>query len=165
MTKQLRDSFDASIPLGTVIFRSWASMKNGVMAWLVYLNALYLAGFFFLDHAEAVWALISYASIGPIIVVMFVSQRGLTRLAGLIHIPWLCYLIYLALRLFTDSAGASSPTGGLFDYWIQMVFWSTLVCVAFDIWDVYRWTFKHERYVLGTPAAAAADASKLARQE
>ena len=167
MTDRRDDAFDPSIPLGTAVFRSWSSMKNPVMAWLIYLNILYLFGFFFLDHDEAMWALVSYVAIGPLIVVMFISQRGLTRLTGLIHLPWLAYVVYLAIRLFTDWAGAAVDTGDgtFFFYWIQLVFWSTAICVAFDMWDVYRWTFKRERFVLGTPAAAASNASKLARQD
>lgn len=56
MTDGLSGSFAASIPLAVAIFRSWSSMKNGVMAWLIYLNVLYLTGFFFLDRRERIKA-------------------------------------------------------------------------------------------------------------
>jgi hypothetical protein len=52
--------------------------------------------------------------------------------------------------------------GSFYYTWLHVVFWSTLICVVFDVIDVIRW-LAGERYVLGSPAAYAAGASKLAR--
>lgn len=145
-------------------FHSWLSMKTGVMVWLWYLNVLYWVAFFQSGRPEAFWAAISYVAVGPILVAMVWWQRGLTRLTGLIHLPWVPFTGYLGLRLFTDALGpASSMADGRFYYlWLHAVFWSTLICVGFDVIDVIRW-LAGERYVLGSPAAHAAGASKLAR--
>jgi hypothetical protein len=151
--------------MGTVAFRSWSSMKSWVMIWLWYLNALYWVAFFYLEQPEARWALLAYLFIGPIGMLLVRSQRGLTRLAGLMHLPWLFYLIYLGLRLFTGVLGevAFEAVDAFYWYWLQAIFWSTLACVVLDIWDVVRWV-RGERYVLGTAKAAAVGASKLAKQ-
>ena len=139
-------------------------MKTWVLTWLWYLNALYWIAVFFLPREEAVWALVSYFAIGPFIAAMVIPQRGLTRLSGLIHLPWVPFTVYLALRLFTHTLGPpiTLESDGIYYYgWLQVVFWSTSICLAFDVMDVLRW-LAGERFVLGTPAAAAAGASKLA---
>ena len=166
MTSSLAQNFDPGLPLRTVAFRSWSSIKTPVMAWLWYMNALYWVGFFYLERPEAFWAVISYIAVGPIVTVMIMTQRGLTRLSGLIHLPWVFFILYLGFRLFTDAAGpAVSPGDGAFYfYWLHLTFWSTLLCLAFDFVDIGRWILG-ERYVLGTPAAAACGASKLAKQD
>lgn len=147
------------------VFHSWLSMKTGVMAWLWYLNVLYWVAFFQTDRPEAFWAAISYVAVGPILVAMVWWQRGLTRLTGLIHLPWVPFTGYLGLRLFTDvlSPASSMADGTLYYLWLHVVFWSTLICVGFDVIDVVRW-LAGEHYVLGSPAAYAAGASKLARR-
>ena len=158
-------AFDSSLPLGTVALRSWKSMKTPVMVWLWYLNALYWVGFLYLPRPEAVWALAAYFAVGPLIAAMIISQRGLTRLAGLIHLPWVPLTAYLGLRLFTDLLGAplAAADDAVYYFWMQLVFWSTLACISLDAIDVVRW-LRGERYVLGTPAAAERGASKLAPQ-
>ena len=108
-----------------------------------------------LDRPEAQWALISYVAIGPLIAGVVWPQRGFTRLSGLIHLPWLAYTLWLGLRLWTETPG------GLYGIWLHVVFWSTALCLAFDIVDVVRW-LRGTRYRLGTPAAVAAGASKPA---
>ena len=166
MDTRLPDKFDSAWPIRKAAYRSWASMKTWVMAWLWYLNALYWVGFAYLERPEALWTIVSYLTVGPIIALMIVSQRGLTRASGLIHLPWVPYTVYLGLRLFTDRLGPalSFADGGLYAGWLHAVFFSTALCLAFDALDVARW-LAGERYVLGTPAAHAAGASKLARQD
>ena len=163
MCAPLPSIFDDSLSDNAAAFQSWRSMKTWVMTWLWALNAVYWIGFYYLPRAEAIWAVVSYLAVVPIVSVMIREQRGLTRLTGLIHLPWVPYLAYLGLRLFTDMLGPSVASGGdnVYLIWLHVVFWSTLVCVALDVVDVVRW-FTGERYVLGTPAAAAAGASKLA---
>ncbi len=164
MNTQLSGRFDPSIPTRIAAFRSWQSIKTPVMIWLWYLNILYWVGFFYLARPEAFWALLSYFAVGPLVFIMITRQRGLTRLSGLIHLPWAVFLIYLGLRLFTDALGPAISAGDDLAYfsWLQVVFWSTLICVVLDVVDVMRW-FAGARYVLGTPAAVAAKASKLGR--
>lgn len=166
MGSGLPATFDMKLSTGRAAYRSWSSMKTWVMAWLWYLNIAYWVAILFLPRPEAFWALVSYVSIGPFIALMIISQRGLTRLSGLIHVPWIPFTAYLALRLFTDALGSriGLVQYPLYFFWLQIVFWSTLVCVSLDVIDVIRW-FAGERYVLGTPAAAAAGASKLARTD
>ncbi len=153
MSKQ--GKFAPSIATGIAVWRSWKSMKTWVMVWLWYLNVLYWLGLFWLDRPEAQWALISYVAIGPLIAGVVWPQRGFTRLSGLIHLPWLAYTLWLGLRLWTETPG------GLYGIWLHVVFWSTALCLAFDIVDVVRW-LRGTRYRLGTPAAVAAGASKPA---
>lgn len=159
----LTATFGSSIPTGQAAMQSWLAIKNRVMIWLWYLNILYWLGFFFLPHAEAFWALISYAAIGPIVGAMIIKQRGLSRLSGLIHIPWLIFSIYLGLRLYSGALGPAVTANAeepLYVVWLYVVFWSTFVCILLDIFDVGRW-FAGEKYILGTPAAHSAGASKL----
>lgn len=158
-------TFDDSLPLSVVAFRSWRSIKTPVMIWLWYLNILYLLALLFLPRTEAVWALTAYLAVGPLIVIMIVLQRGLTRLSGLIHLPWVPLVAYLGLRLFTEQLGPQiGPEDDLVCWvWLQLIFWSTLTCITLDVVDVLRW-FRGERYVLGTHAAASLGASKLAPQ-
>lgn len=164
MQHQLPARFDTALPLGVVAIRSWKAMKTWVMAWLWYLNGIYWIGFVHLDRPEGRWAVVAYLAVGPMIALMLMSQRGLTRLWGLIHLPWAPFAIWLGLRLYTDALGpaVSLADGWFFLAWLHLLFWSTLVCLVFDVVDVARW-LTGERYVIGTPAAHAAGASKLAR--
>ncbi|MFU8814362.1 MAG: hypothetical protein ACNA7W_03390 [Pseudomonadales bacterium] len=164
MHYSLPTRFDTSLPLEVVAYRSWSAMKSGVMVWLWYLNVIYWIGFFHLDRPEGRWAVVAYLAVGPVIVMMVVAQRGLTRLSGLIHLPWVPFVLWLGLRLYTDALGpaVSSAGGWSFLAWLHLLFWSTLICLVLDVLDVARW-LAGERYVIGTPAAHAAGASKLAR--
>jgi len=164
MNDSVPETFDPSLPTAVVAFRSWRSMKTWVMAWLWYLNVVYWGAFLFLDRPEAWWALAAYLAVGPFIVAMVRTQRGLTRLSGLIHLPWVPFAVYLGLRLFTGTLGApvAAADSALYYGWLQILFWSTIICLGFDAVDVARW-LRGERYVIGTPAAYAAGASRDAR--
>jgi hypothetical protein len=162
----LAGEFDRAWPLTKAAYRSWSSMKTGVMVWLWFLNLLYWVAFAYWPRAEAVGVIVAYLAVGPLILWSLRRHRGLTRLSGLIHVPWVPFAAYLGLRLFSDQLGPrlSMEHDVLYYVWLQAVFFSTVVCLAFDAVDVVRW-IAGERYVLGTPAAAAAGASKLARQD
>jgi len=164
MNHALPSRFDPALPLGVSAFRSWRAMKPWVMAWLWYLNVIYWIGFLHLDRPEGRWAVAAYLAVGPVIALMLVVQRGLTRLSGLIHLPWAVFVAWLGLRLHTEALGpsVSFADGWLLLAWLHLLFWSTLICLAFDAVDVARW-LAGERYVIGTPAAHAAGASKLAK--
>lgn len=155
------NTLDSTLPLHKAVLTSWLSMKTAVMIWLWYLNVLYWVGFYYMPRPEAVWSAIAYLAIGPLIFVMVTRQRGLTRLTGLIHLPWLAFAVYLGLRLFTDLLGTrvSLQRDGVYYIWLQAVFWSTSVCLCLDGIDVIRW-LQGERYVLGSTAAIQAGTCK-----
>jgi len=159
MSKHLPETFDRNWPLGQVAWRSWSSMKPGVMAWLWYLNALFWVAFYYLPRPEALWALVAYFAVGPVVWTMVVWQRGLTRLSGLIHLPWVPFVIWLGGRLYTDTVLAG-PDEGFYMLWLHVLFVSVVICLIIDVVDVARW-WAGERYVLGTPAAAEVGASRL----
>ena len=164
MPDALPKTFPREMPLSNVAWHSWRSIKNPVMVWLWYLNVLYWVGFFYLPRPEACWVIMGYLAVGPMVYVMVKRQRGLTRLAGLIHLPWVPLSAYLGLRLYTDLLGpALTDDQDAYTSWLQILLFSTLICLALDIVDVIRW-LSGERYVLGTPAAHARGASKLAPQ-
>lgn len=150
--------FAREIPTHRAIFRSWKSMKTWVMTWLWFLNAVYWPAFFWLDRIEARYAVVAYLMVLPFIVGLFVRQRGLTRLSGIIHLPFLVLIIWLFPRVFP------STHDGLYGLWLQTLFWATTVCVIFDAVDVVRW-FRGERFRLGTPEAVAQRASKAAKSD
>lgn len=163
MRAALPQAFSQELPLNRAAFLSWLSMKPLVMVWLWYLNVLYWVALFYWPKPEAVAAVVSYVAVAPLVVWMIGRQRGLTRLSGLIHLPWIPFAAYLGVRLFSDELGPrlSFEPDGVFHGWLVLLFWSTVICLAFDVLDVMRW-LAGQRYVLGTPAAAAAGASKLA---
>ena len=102
MTDVLHAEFDRAWPLYKAAYRSWSSMKTWVMVWLWYLNVLYWIAFAYWPRAEAVGAVAAYLAVGPLIVWTLRHHRGLTRLSGLIHLPWVPFAGYLGLRLFSD---------------------------------------------------------------
>lgn len=159
MSKPSPGIFDPNLPLSHVAWLSWSSMKPWVMAWLWYLNILFWMTFYYLPRLEAIWALVAYFAVGPLVWAMVASQRGLTRLSGLIHLPWVPFVIWLGWRLYTDTILAG-PDEGLYMLWLHVLFVSVVICLVLDVIDVVRW-WNGERYVLGTPAAAKAGASRL----
>jgi len=163
MHAQPESSFPAELPLGSAAWRSWRSIKPSTMVWLWYLNALYWVGFFYLPRPEAFWVVIAYLAVGPMVFMLITLQRGLTRLSGLIHLPWIPLATFLTLRLYTDAIGPALSTadGALYTAWLHVLLASTVVCLVLDVVDVIRW-LAGERYVLGTPAAADCGASRLA---
>lgn len=148
--------FDASLATHIALFRSWKSLKPWVQIWLWFLNGLFWCALLWLDKTEARFALLAYVAVLPVGLAIIVPQRGLTRLSGLMHLPFLALVIWLAPQVL------SFQQGGLYGAWLQALFWANVVCVAFDAVDVIRW-IKGERYRLGTPQAVAAGASNAAK--
>lgn len=144
-----------SVPTRVAIFRSWKSMKPWVMIWIWAVNLVYLAAFFWLDQPEARAALIAYVAVGPCALAIMIPQRGLTRLSGVMHLPFLILLVWLTPRVF------AADHGGAFGLWLAVLWGMTVICVAFDILDVLRW-FRGETYRLGTPQAVDHGASQSA---
>lgn len=163
MQAALPQAFSHKLKPNRVALLSWLSIKPLVMVWLWYLNVIYWVAFLYWPKPEAVAAVVSYVAVAPLVAWMIDRQRGLTRLSGLIHLPWIPFAVYLGFRLFSDELGPrlSLESDGVFYGWLILVFWSTVICLILDVVDVMRW-LAGQRYVLGTPAAAAAGASKLA---
>jgi len=149
-----------------LVARSWLSMKPWVKAWLFFLNFVFLTAFAF-DHAVAFWALVAYFASGVLLLPIMFWQRGLTRLLGVAHlIPWTPLLFYLGLRLVTDWAGPRVTWEGDSSLyaWALVLCARLVVCLGFDLLDLWRW-LRGERFVLGSPEAVQAGASRPARSE
>lgn len=146
------------------IGRSWLALKGWVKAWLFFLNLVMLGSLFFLDDPVGRWTLIAYLAAGPLLVLVMVRQRGLTRFLGIAHlIPWTPLMIYLALRVTTDRVGPQLTRAGeplLFGYAL-LVLAAVGVCLTFDLYDLARW-IRGERFVMGSEEAYRAGASRLA---
>jgi hypothetical protein len=144
------------------IWLSWLAMKPAVKAWLFFLNAVFLSALFFPMEPLTAWVLAAYLASGPLLAAFMVAQRGLTRLLGIAHlIPWIPLSAYLVLRLSTDVAGPRvdpAAQGSLFLY-VVVLLGTLSICLGLDVYDVVRW-MRGERYVLGTPEAERAGASR-----
>lgn len=144
------------------IAASWLSMKPWVKTWLFFLNTVFLAAFAFLEDPAPKWILLAYAASGPLLAWIMVKQRGLTRLLGAAHlVPWVPLLIYIILRLTSNIVG---PTVSLavmpfLAGYLYLLLTCLVVCLSLDAWDVIRYV-RGERYVLGSPDAVRADASR-----
>lgn len=159
------DTLPDHLPVATAIAASWVSMKTWVKYWLFALNAVFLGAVFILPDALARYTLMAYAASGPWLLAIMLPQRGLTRLLGIAHlVPWTPLLVYLALRLTSNSAGtqlsfAATP--------VQWTYAAVLIgvlgcCLVVDAVDVWRW-IRGERYRLGSVKAHTAGASSLWR--
>jgi hypothetical protein len=143
------------------IAASWLSMKTWVKVWLFALNGIFLAAVAFWSEPAAKATLVGYAASAPLLLVLMLRQRGLTRLLGLAHlIPWVPLLAYLVGRLTSNAVGPRISFGdvpALFSYLVVLVA-AIAVCLAFDVLDVVRWV-RGERYVLGSAEAVQVKAS------
>lgn len=144
---------------------SWLAMKTWVKIWLFGVNAALLASIAFWPDPIAKLTLAAYLASGPWLLAIMLAQRGLTRLLGLAHlIPWTPLLVCLLARLYSDLFGQMRHTepGPLFLYMLVLTF-VVDVCLAFDAFDVWRWS-RGERFRLGSASAARVGASALATQ-
>lgn len=144
------------------IAASWLSMKPWVKAWLFFLNAVFLAAFAFLEDPAAKWILLAYAASGPLLGWFMVKQRGLTRLLGVTHlVPWMPLMVYIVLRLISDVVGptVSFTVVPFLAGYLYLLLACLVVCLSLDAWDVVRYV-GGERYVLGSPDAVQAGASR-----
>lgn len=147
------------------IGHSWMALKTWVKLWLCFLNAVLFAAFAFLPDPLALATIASLPVTFLLLMAFALPMGGLNRLMGIGHlVPWLPLLAYLDLRLVSDGAGpridwAAEPW--LFA-WALILGGSLGLCLMLDLWDVVRW-LRGERFVLGTPEAHRAGASKLSR--
>lgn len=121
---------------------SWMKIKTWVKIWLIALNAVFLAAFFYWPAEFSQVTLAAYFATAPILFALMIIQRGLTRLLGIAHlIPWIPLLAYVGLRISGDYAGRQityQDSAGLFTYAI-VLFAIVAVCLAFDAYDLARW--------------------------
>lgn len=133
---------------------SWLDMKMWVKIWLFFLNGVFLAAFLYIPSELARVTLVAYVACLPLMLSFMIVQRGLTRLLSLGHlIPWTPLLVYVFLRLFTDSAGSqigaqTSPEIFVFSI---VLFICVAICLVFDFYDLVRWILGH-RGRLGSPS-------------
>jgi hypothetical protein len=145
------------------IGRSWLALKTWVKVWLLVLNLVFLFALQLPRSPLRAWVVYSYLAAGICLLPIMVRQRGLTRLLGVGHlVPWLPLLAYLVLRVSSALAGpqltlANAPLE--FAY-VVVLLDALVVCLTFDVYDVYRYA-RGERFVMGSREAAAAGASRL----
>ena len=145
------------------ILHSWLSLKAWVKAWLIWLNLVLFAAFFFLRDPLALYALLSLPATFVLLWWIARRNRGLVRLLGIAHlVPWVPLILYTELRLVTGWVEPQiTPTDQPWLFaWALTLFATLAVCLMFDAYDVVRW-FRGERFVLGSKAAFHAGASKL----
>jgi len=105
----------------------------GWQIWLLSLMAANMAApLFFLNRIEALAALVAMI-VGVFTGVFLYKQQGLTRLAGLMHWPWIFMLPFLWTRL--DIVSVSEPLG----IWIRIVLVLNSLSVILDVVDVIRY--------------------------
>lgn len=139
---------------GRAIGSSWLAMKTWVKLWLFALNGIFLAAIGFWPTPLAKYTLAAYVASGPLLFVLVVFQRGMTRVTGLAHlIAWLPLICYLGLRLSGDMVGPQITVTGdpmLFGY-SSLLTAMIAICLLFDIYDVARW-LGGNRARLGSPS-------------
>lgn len=160
-----RDQQSSDITLWQALTASWLSMRTPVKLWLFFLNAVFLASLFFWPSSLTFWVLVCYVASAPFMFGIMIIQRGLTRMLGLAHlIPWIPLLVYLVFRLAAPVETVRIAYGtapAKFSYTVFLLACLT-VCLAFDLYDVYRW-IRGERYVLGSKEAVDRGVSYDAR--
>jgi len=116
------------------ISRSWMSLPLWVKIWLFALNAVFLLSLIFLPWETARVVLIAYIASGPLLGAFAVFEGGLTRATGLAHlVAWVPMLVWL-----TNWIGNSEAYGLELGYALILAT-MTAVCLAFDVYDLWRW--------------------------
>lgn len=124
------------------IGRSWMALPAWVKAWLIALNAVFLAAPALMPWDAARVVLIAYVASGPLLLGFAVHAGGLTRFMGIGHIvPWAPLLAWLMMQPDLYSEGfLRSGYASLLAVMIAL-------CLAFDLYDVIRW-HRGERAIL-----------------
>jgi len=137
------------------IGHSWLSLPLWVKIWLVALNAAFLLSPVFLPWEAVRIVLIAYVASGPLLGASAVFEGGLTRAMGLAHlVPWVPMLVWLTIWI------GSFEAHGLALGYAALLASMTTVCLAFDVYDLWRWV-RGERGILSgsttaTPRAGVA---------
>ncbi|KAJ54671.1 hypothetical protein ACMU_16275 [Actibacterium mucosum KCTC 23349] len=121
------------------ILRTWLSMKLWVKIWLFFLNGVFLWAFTLVPSDFARVTLIGYVACGPVLLAFAFRMGGLSRAAGWGHlIPWVPMVAWWLID------GIDTPYKAL-------LLASTLICLAFDLFDVARY-HKGDRALIGALA-------------
>jgi hypothetical protein len=161
ITNASDDTLSTNYSVAHAIVLSWQSMKTWVKVWLIVLNLAFITGICTLPRPISWVILAAYLGSGPWLLVIMISQRGLTRFLGWAHIlPWTPLVAYLCLQIWPGSIFYTSTTNTELGILITLLFLSTM-CLIFDVFDVYRW-LKGQKFRLGSANAFKANASKLA---
>jgi len=130
------------------IGHSWLSLPLWVKIWLFALNAAFLLSPVFLPWEAARIVLIAYVASGPLLGAFAVFEGGLTRAMGLAHlVPWVPMLVWLTIWI------GSSEAHGLALGYAALLASMTTVCLAFDVYDLWRWA-RGEREILSASTTA-----------
>lgn len=133
------------------IGRSWLSLPIWVKVWLFTLNAVFLLSPAFLPWNVASVVLIAYLASGPLLVGFVVVEGGLTRAMGLAHlVPWTPMLAWLVVWIAVGAAD-SIAVG-----YAAMLAAMTAICLAFDIYDLWRWG-RGDRGIIATSSSKIAE--------
>lgn len=129
------------------IGESWMSLPLWVKTWLFALNAVFLLSPVFLPWEAARIVLIAYVASGPLLGAFAVFEGGLTRAMGIAHlVPWVPMLVWLMIWI------ATSDTLGIARGYAVLLVTMTVICLAFDVYDILRW-LRGERAVLSASRA------------
>jgi len=116
------------------IGRSWQSLPLWVKVWLFGLNAAFLLSPAFLPWETACVVLFAYLASGPLLFGFAVFEGGLTRATGLGHlVPWTPMLVWLVIWIVTGQGDSPAVS------YAAMLAGVTFVCLAFDVFDLWRW--------------------------
>jgi len=130
------------------IGHSWLSLPLWVKIWLFALNAVFLLSPAFLPWDAARVVLIAYVASGPLLGAFAVFEGGLTRAMGLAHlVPWVPMLVWLTIWI------GSSEAHGLALGYAALLACITTICLAFDVYDLWRWA-RGEREILSASTTA-----------
>lgn len=132
------------------IGRSWMSLPLWVKIWLFALNAAFLLSPVFLPWEATRIVLVAYIASGPLLGAFALFEGGLTRAMGLAHlVPWAPMLVWLAIWI------ANSETRGFALGYAALLATMTAICLAFDVYDLWRWV-RGERAILSASTTGAA---------
>ncbi|MDQ3511698.1 MAG: hypothetical protein M3414_08480 [Pseudomonadota bacterium] len=130
---------------------SWLSLPLWVKVWLFALNAVFLLSPTFLPWKIAGVVLIAYLASGPLLLGFAVFEGGLTRAMGLGHlVPWTPMLVWLVAWIAVGEV--DGPTVG----YAAMLAAVTVICLAFDVYDLWRWG-RGDRGIIANSGAEMAD--------
>lgn len=122
-----------------------------------------LAGFAFTDEFAVVIFLAMAGSMGAVNMALLFYVRGLFRVHGVTHLPFLLVFIVVSiLRLATDALGSPITFESNPDAYVYLIICTATFggCFLFDTADAFK-VAQGETYIMGSRAAAQAGASGL----
>lgn len=127
------------------IARSWLSLPLWVKVWLLVLDAVFLSAPALLPTNVAGVVLLAYLASGPLLLGLVVLEGGLTRVLGLGHlVPWTPMLVWLVIWM------ADAEVDGLTMSYAATLAAVTSICLAFDVYDLWRWSRGERGIIIST---------------